>query len=167
MTELAVADVLEINRLVADYVFAVDERDIGRFSELWLEDAVWRTNRDPVGLGAPLRGRGAIVAGFQSYFDAQGEYAPGTFVRHLCTAPRIEVVDGDVHVKTGMLSVKQEIVDGSVQTKVSRTGVYTDRVARDDSGRWCFAERLVAWDPPERHGIVLPVELHGPPSPPG
>ena len=165
MTELTVADVLAINRLVADYVFTVDERDIGRFGELWLDDAVWRSNRDQVGFNPPLHGRSAIVAAFQGYFDRQGEYAPGTFMRHLCTAPRIEIVDGVVHVKTGMLSVKQEIVDGAIHTRVSRTGVYRDRVVQDGDGRWRFAERFVAWDPPERPGVVLPVDLHGPPSP--
>ena len=65
---------------------------------------MWRSNRDAVRFRPPLRGRTAIVAAFQSYFDTQGEHAPGTFMRHLCTAPRIELFDGDVHVKTAMLS---------------------------------------------------------------
>lgn len=163
-TGLTTGDVLEINRLVADYVFAVDERDIVRFGEFWAEDALWRTNRDPVGMDAPLRGREAIVAAFRRYFDEQGEHAPGTFMRHLCTAPRIDLDNGEVVVKCGMLSVRQQIVDGAVQTGISRTGVYTDRLVRED-GRWVFAERFVAWDPPEREGVVLPVDLHGPPMP--
>ena len=158
--ELGAGDILQIQSLVADYVLAVDARDAARFRSLWREDAVVRANRDPVGLGSPLCGVDEIMAAFQGFFD-RNTYEPGRFVRHLVAGSRFEVVSEDeVAAQSVMLAVKQRLVDGEVEIGISRTGLYTDRIVRT-GGRWLFAERLIAWDPPERDGVTLPVELYG------
>ena len=159
--ELAAIDLQEIHNLIAGYVLAIDAHDLALFETLWMPDAVVDANRDHVGLGAPLRGREAIVAAFARYFERTSEPAPGTFTRHFCTGSRIVLGDGEVRATTAMLSVRQQLVDGAMVTGVSRTGTYTDRFAEAD-GRWRFAWRLIAWDPPERPGVSLPVEIYGP-----
>jgi ketosteroid isomerase-like protein len=153
-------DVLAIHNLIADYVFCIDERDLVGFERLWTPDAVFRLVRDPVGLGAPLHGRAAIVAGFTAFFAREGGGEPGSFTRHLCGNPRIGVVDGQVRAKTGLVSVRQELDGDRVVIHPSRTGVYRDRIVHE-SGRWRFAERELAWDPPERDGVDLPAAVYG------
>jgi hypothetical protein len=160
--ELTASDLVELTNLVDDYVFSIDRRDIGRFAELWAEDAVYRFNRNGVsGIQAPLFGRDAIVEAMAGFFEhADAGWEPGRFMRHLCTAPRLAVDGDEVTGTTGMLSIRQELVDGEVRIGLGKSGLYFDRFRRE-RGRWVFAERTVAWDPPEREGVVLPVELYG------
>ena len=160
--ELTALDLVELVNLVDDYVFSIDGRDIVRFAELWADDAVYCFNRNGVaGIQAPLFGRDAIVEAMAGFFEhADAGWEPGRFVRHLCTAPRLAVDGDEVTGKTGMLSIRQELVDGDVRVEVGKTGIYLDRFRRERC-RWVFAERTVAWDPPEREGVVLPVELYG------
>ena len=157
---LTTQDLLELQNLIADYVLSVDARDLDRFRELWTEDAVVRVNRDHVGLGAPLYGRHAIVAAFAGYFERHRDAPPGTFIRHFCTNPRLEVVDGEVTGLTAMLAIRQQLSSDGIHIRPSRTGTYSDRFVRD-SGRWRFASRTIAWDPPERAGVTLPEQLYG------
>lgn len=146
--ELGVGDVLAINNLVADYVLAVDERDIDRFARLWSADAVVRVNRDVAGLGAPLHGREAIVAAYGGWFERHPQDEPGSFMRHFCTSPRLEPDGEDVRGETAMLSIGQRRDGDRVRIGPSQTGLYSDRFVRAEGG-WRFGERLIAWDPPE------------------
>jgi ketosteroid isomerase-like protein len=157
---LTTEDLLELQNLIADYVLSVDARDLERFRELWTADAVVHVNRDHVGLGAPLHGREAIVAAFAAYFERGRDAAPGTFIRHFCTNPRLEIVDGGVTGLTAMLAIRQQLMSDGIDIRPSRTGTYSDRFVRD-SDRWRFASRTIAWDPPERAGVTLPVALYG------
>jgi ketosteroid isomerase-like protein len=157
---LTTDDLLALQNLIADYVLSVDARDLDRFRQLWIEDAVVRVNRDHVGLGAPLHGREAIVAAFAAYFERDRDAPPGTFIRHFCTSSRLEIVDGDVNGLTAMLAVRQQLMSDGIHIRPSRTGTYSDRFVRD-SDRWRFASRTIAWDPPERAGVTLPVALYG------
>ena len=159
-TELGVADLCAVQSLIADYVLSVDARDVERFRALWTDDAVLRVERDLVGLGAPLHGPDAIVAAFQRYFDTH-VHEPGSFVRHLTTGSRIEIVGEDeVAATTMMLSVRQRLAGDTIDIRVGQTGLYTDRIVRTEAG-WRLAERTIAWDPPERDGVELPATLYG------
>jgi hypothetical protein len=101
-----------------------------------------------VGLGTPLRGREAIVTGFEAYFARGGVEGPREFTRHLAAHRQINLSDGQVRAKTGMFSVVQPRAAVLRDwCRVSRTGIYYDRFDRED-GSWRFAERLLAWDPP-------------------
>jgi ketosteroid isomerase-like protein len=160
LERLTAEDLLELQNLIADYVLSVDARDLDRFRELWTEDAVVLVNRDVAGLGAPLHGREAIVAGFGGYFERGRDAAPGTFIRHFCTSSRLEVVDGEATGLTAMLAVRQQLMSDGIHIRTSRTGTYSDRFVRD-AGRWRFASRTIAWDPPERAGVTLPAPLYG------
>jgi hypothetical protein len=137
-------DLVEIQNLIADYVFCIDSRDLVSFRELWTEDAVFRLARDAVRLGAPLHGRDGIVDGFAAFF-AREDRGSEEFIRHFCTNSRFSVVDEEVRAETGLFSVRH--FEGGVRP--SRSGVYRDRIVRE-AGRWRFAERELAWDPPER-----------------
>lgn len=160
MTALQVTDLLAIHNLAADYVLAVDGRDLDRFAALWTDDAVVRVNRNFVGLEAPLHGREAIVTAFAGWFERNQQTEPGTFMRHFCTNPRLEPRGAEVIGETGMLSIGQRLDGERFRIGPSRTGVYHDRFVRAEDG-WRFAERLIAWDPPEREGVELPIALYG------
>jgi hypothetical protein len=56
--------------------------------------------------------------------------------------------------------VRQRLANDAIDIRPSRTGTYTDRFVRD-AVRWRFASRTIAWDPPERPGVSLPVPLYG------
>ena len=163
--DLQVTDLLAINNLIADYVLAIDNREIDRFADLWAADAVVRVRRDRAGLGAPLRGREAILAAYAGWFERNPHSEPGTFMRHFCTNPRLEPDGEDVVGETAMLSVGQRLDGDRVRMAPSATGAYRDRFIRTADG-WRFAERLIAWDPPEVEGTELPVELYGTLPPP-
>jgi hypothetical protein len=145
---LEAADLVAIDGLIATYLYAIG--DLVSFAELWTEDARFDLAVDDVGLGTPLRGREAIVAAFEAYFARGGVEGPKEFTRHLAAQRRIDVSDGQVRAETGMFSVVQPRgVRSRDWCRVSRTGIYYDRFERED-GRWRFAERLLAWDPPGR-----------------
>lgn len=160
VVELTADDIRRIDNLLADYLLAVDHRDIVLFRSLWADDAIVHVNRDPVGLGSPLVGREAIVAAFERYFARMAVDEPGRFTRHLCTTRRLDVVDGDVVAISLMLAVRQELHDGAIAIAPRRTGLYRDRFVRAPDG-WRFAERRIEFDPPEQDGVELPPELYG------
>ena len=153
--ELTADDLRRIHNLIADYVLAVDERDIARFESLWAEDAVVRVERDPVGLGSPLVGREAIVAAFSAYFDRREHDSSGLFARHFCGLPRIDVADGGVTGTTTMLAVGHELRGGAGLVSARRTGLYRDRFVRL-AGGWRFGERRIEFDPPARDASRAP-----------
>lgn len=163
--ELRAADLVAIQNLVNDYVLAIDDRDVDRFAALWTADAVVRVNRDLAGLGAPLRGREAIVAAYGGWFERHPHTELGTFMRHLCNSPRLQFNGEEVLGETTMLSIGQRLDGDRVRIGPSQTGLYSDRFVRAEGG-WRFAERLIAWDPPQRDGVELPAELYGAVPPP-
>ena len=59
-----------------------------------------------------------------------------------------------------MVLVFQELAGDAINMRVKRSGQYEDRFVVE-SGRWVFAERRLAYDPPERAGIDLPAALYG------
>jgi hypothetical protein len=143
------ADLMAIEGLIAGYQFAIDERDLVTFAELWTRDGRFDLARDEVGLGTPLHGREAIVSAFTTFFARVDGERPQEFIRHLAAHSQVSVSDGQVRAKTAMLSVAQPRTAGTRgECRVSRTGIYHDRFERED-GRWRFAERLLAWDPPD------------------
>lgn len=159
--DLTALDLVEINNLAANYALAVDARDLALLETLWTDDAVFRLVRDAVGLGAPLRGRDCIVQGFRAFFARAPAPSAGSFTRHLWTSPRLTIAADEVRATTALVSVRQELIGEAIRIHPSKTGLYQDRIVRD-SGRWRFAERELAWDPPERHGVALPDAVYGP-----
>lgn len=145
---LNATDILEIQALIFDYVWSIDQRDLERFAELWTTNAGFEMNRDEVGLGVPLCGRDQIVAHFADYLKPKIENS-NSFIRHLCTSTRLEPTNtGLVLGTTGLLQVTYlPSSRGAIERRVSRTGLYHDCFQRETAG-WRFARRLLAWDPP-------------------
>ena len=161
--ELSADDLRQIYNLIANYTYAADEPDPALFATLWARDAQYRYARDLAGIGGLLSGREAIIEAFQGFWDRSNAFdrPVGMYGRHVCLNPRIDVSDGVVTGKTSMILVFQELRGDSIGIGVKRSGLYEDRFAVED-GRWVFAERRLAYDPPERPGVQLPVELYGP-----
>ena len=120
------ADVLAIQRLLADYADAVATRDQTAWAATWTDDCVWHLSggRSSVGL----------VDTVALWVSAIARYP---WVSQLVTNTMIDL-DGDdtAHGRCTILEINR-VVDGSGAMHV---GSYDDRY-RKSQGRWQFAER--------------------------
>jgi uncharacterized protein (TIGR02246 family) len=123
-------DRFAISELVAAYCSAIDERDLGRFLDLFTDDAVQR-HRDGV---MRLDGREAIEAYYTQRFAAYG------YTYHYPHAATVSFESDDV--ATGVVTGHAEMgVEGELVLAAIR---YTDRYRRTQTG-WRFAERELAF----------------------
>jgi len=153
----AVEAELAIRKLIARYMFAVDDRDLEALRALFTEDARL-SSADGV---LDARGREAILALYQQRFDALG------FSNHFAHDVVIELEGEDR--ATGVVSAHAELWRNEVQQLAALR--YQDRYARQD-GRWRLAERrmlYVYYAPFDRYGALLGSVLrnftHGEPKP--
>jgi uncharacterized protein (TIGR02246 family) len=127
---LTVDDQLTIQRLYADYCFAIDDGDGPGFAACFTADG----ELDP-GYGEPTRGTEA----FAEFAPTVAAQLPG--LRHVVTNVSFDG-SGDDATGRAYLYVYQATADGH---KVWSTGRYTDTLRRVD-GRWCFVSRVVVPD---------------------
>jgi uncharacterized protein (TIGR02246 family) len=128
---LATDDVLAIQKLIADYNFAVDAGEGAAFAELFTADGSLDSGFNVV------KGHDELVA----FADAVPLMVPGT--RHLVTNLSI---DGDGDTATSRLYLQMwATAGGAGETKLVISGRYEDTLRRED-GTWRFATRKLVPD---------------------
>jgi uncharacterized protein (TIGR02246 family) len=132
VTSLSVDDQLAIQRLYADYCFAVDDGDGPAFAACFTHDGAL-----DVAPGDPVSGAEALAA-----------FAPAVVLRmprlrHLATNISVDG-SGDEAASRAYLYVYQATEDGH---RVLSTARYRDTLRRVD-GRWHFVRREVVPDKP-------------------
>ena len=150
MTDFIRAEVA-IRQLHARYVDAVWRKDFNAFGDCFIEDAEWNI------VGMKLRGRAAIIAGFEKFMDRYER------VLMVIQTPVLEVGNGVASGRT-YVTEHNRFKDGRTTSSI---GVYFERFI-DNGDRWRFAWRH--WDlyyrgPVDLSGSFFPFRDYG--SPPG
>ncbi|HEY8513980.1 MAG TPA: nuclear transport factor 2 family protein [Candidatus Binatia bacterium] len=133
MSQLSVADRLEIQELLSRYCHCIDRGRWDAFPDLFTEDC--RLDLSQV-MGL-YEGR----SGLQAFVDTMKPL--GIFMRHLVTNV---VIDGDgerAHVESYVVAVT-----GSEANPTRTTGFYDDEVVKQD-GRWLLHRRTLTLDVPK------------------
>lgn len=146
--ELTADDLRQIHNLIANYAFAVDQRDAETLGGVWAREATLELIPDVAALGAPLRGRENIVEAFRAFWSGRRRTAEGpssAAVRHICATTWIDRIEGTVAGETTMMQLSRRIAAGASSLQVTRSGTYHDRFARED-GSWVFAARRLEYD---------------------
>ena len=121
-----------IRELIAQYGFAVDDRDIEKLSSCFTRDGTFRS-LDGV---LDARGRDAVIAQFHGRFAVLG---PSNHYTHDAI---LSFDDSDTDRAAGLVNSHAEVVrNGQAMWAALR---YRDEYARED-GRWRFRERLLAF----------------------
>jgi uncharacterized protein (TIGR02246 family) len=128
---LAPTDRLAIQDLVTEMVWRVDHGEAHRVWELFTPEGVMAIGRRQIEGHEELKAWGA-----ERDQDAR-------WTRHVCTAPRIEVVDPD-HVRaTALGTVYAHTGEGRGSTVPMSVNEYRDVFVRRD-GHWRFQERRLS-----------------------
>jgi uncharacterized protein (TIGR02246 family) len=117
-----------IRRLIALYAHLLDAKRLAAWGELFADGAEFLV------LGRTLRGRAEIVA-------AIGAMQPAAPLKHAVLHPVIELDAPDRARAWTDFSVFVLQPDGKVT--VANFATYHDRLAKDASGRWRFAQRAI------------------------
>ena len=128
---LPVDDILAIQKLIADYNFAVDAGDGDAFVQLFVEDGSLDSGFNVTKGSADLREFAAAVP----------TMVPGG--RHIATNLSI---DGDGDNATARMYLQMFTTNGgSAETKLIISGRYDDTLRRE-GGRWRFVDRKMQPD---------------------
>ena len=128
---LPAADLLEIERLIARYCFAVDECDGEALAGCFLE-----TGRFLNGAELLAEGHDGLRA-FAATLGTRGQ------LRHITTSI---LVEGESETASSRAYCQVYAVDPDRGPYVLSQGVYSDRL-RKHEGRWVFEERRYVADP--------------------
>jgi hypothetical protein len=126
-----------IRKTMAEYIFHTDNGRTAEFGALFGEDGEFVLPD-----GTSHKGAAAISAlldGHAAYFGANPDAAPPGYLRHHLTTVNINLTgETTAEAESYFMSVTQERVD--------HWGKWIDQFARDASGRWRFARRVVITD---------------------
>ena len=129
---LTVEDQLAIQKLYADYCFAIDDGDGPGFAGCFTADGSL-----DAGYGDPTVGTEALVA----FCEATAQLVPG--IRHVVTNV---TVSGDADTATGRAYISVYRV-GTAGHENILTGRYVDTL-READGAWRFVARVMTQDTP-------------------
>tara|TARA_B100001540_G_scaffold296839_1_gene298885 strand:- start:5210 stop:5632 length:423 start_codon:yes stop_codon:yes gene_type:complete len=128
--KITVEDRVEINDLLASYCFSLDDKDWGRFSGLFHEDAVL----DFTAFGGPRAGTDDLIAFLKPILD--GLHCS----QHTISTSMLRVVGEQVEARTAAQVMMVSKPDGAEH--VAFYGLwYRDRLVKA-SGRWLIKERV-------------------------
>ena len=127
-----VLDELEIRNLIARVAQLADYGDVEEYASLFTEDGSWEFP------GAPLRGRGDILAGARER-RRQQVTGPGSGTRHLISTVAVRVEDA---TRATADSYFQFWRDTATSPTLFNMGHYHDVLRRED-GAWRIARREI------------------------
>ena len=127
-----VLDELEIRNLIARVAQLADYGDVEEYASLFTEDGSWEFP------GAPLRGRGNILAGARER-RKQRVTGPGSGTRHVISTVAVQVEDAG---RATADSYFQFWRDTATSPALFNMGHYHDVLHRED-GAWRIARREI------------------------
>ncbi len=137
---------LEIEDLYAEYAACLDEGELERWPDFFLESGVYRVvSRENYEQDLPLatmlcEGRGMLRDRVHSIRETS-MFAP-RYLRHLVSAVRVRP-EGDELRGDANYAVFETLTEG--ETRIFNVGRYIDRLVRVD-GAWRFRERTCVYD---------------------
>jgi len=128
---LTVDDKIVIQELIAKYNLAIDNKNIDEWANTWTDDGIWNTTF------GEAKGKTELKNMFNQITN---EFASGK--RHTSTNIIIEAATNDMASAKSYLTV----IESHKTPEVVATGVYSDTLKKDGSGKWKFFQRKLDID---------------------
>ena len=128
---ITVDDKIGIQELIAKYNLAIDNKNIDEWTDTWTDDGTWTTTFGEAKGKTELKNMVNKIT---------NEFASGK--RHTSTNIVIEAATN------GMASAKSylTVIEAQKAPTVVATGVYSDTLKKDRSGKWKFFQRKLDID---------------------
>ena len=131
-TMISVDDKIVIQELITKYNLAIDNKNIDEWTNTWTDDGIWTT----------------------TFGEAKGK----TELKNMVNQITNEFAGGKRHVSTNiiiedastnnMINAKSylTVIEAQKAPEVVATGVYSDTLKKDESGKWKFFQRKLDID---------------------
>jgi ketosteroid isomerase-like protein len=131
-TMISVDDKIVIQELITKYNLAIDNKNIDEWTDTWTDDGIWTT----------------------TFGEAKGK----TELKNMVNKITNEFAGGKRHVSTNiliddastnnMINAKSylTVIEAQKTPEVVATGVYSDTLKKDGSGKWKFFQRKLDID---------------------
>ena len=133
---LNIEDKIFIEELIAKYNFALDTKNIDEWASTWTDDGVWTA---PFG---EAKGKTELK---NMVNQITSEFASGK--RHVSTNILIDDSSSG-NGSSGMANARSylTVIEAQKSPEVVATGVYSDTLKKDGSGKWKFFQRKLDID---------------------
>ena len=131
-TMISVDDKIVIQELITKYNLAIDNKNIDEWTNTWTDDGIWTTTFGEAKGKTELKNMVNKIT---------NEFAGGK--RHVST--NIIIEDASTN---GMINAKSYlmVIEAQKTPEVVATGVYSDTLKKDGSGKWKFFQRKLDID---------------------
>jgi ketosteroid isomerase-like protein len=131
-TMISVDDKIVIQELITKYNLAIDNKNIDEWTNTWTDDGIWTTTF------GEAKGKTELKNMFNQIIN---EFAGGK--RHVST--NIIIEDASTN---NMINAKSylTVIEAQKTPEVVATGVYSDTLKKDGSGKWKFFQRKLDID---------------------
>ncbi|HEU5171919.1 MAG TPA: nuclear transport factor 2 family protein [Nitrososphaeraceae archaeon] len=132
---ITIDDKINIHELIAKYNLAIDSKNIDEWTNTWADDGIWITTFGEAKGKTELKNMVNQIT---------NEFASGK--RHVST--NIVIEDISSSATNGMANAKSylTVIEAHKTPEVVATGVYSDTLRKDGSGKWKFFQRQLDID---------------------
>ncbi len=130
-SSITVDDKIIIQELITKYNLAIDSKNIDEWSNTWTDDGIWTTTFGEAKGKTELKNMANQIT---------EEFASGK--RHVSTNIIIEDASNNMANAKSYLTV----IEAQKTPEVVATGVYSDTLKKDGSGKWKFFQRKLDID---------------------
>ena len=124
-------DKMVIQELIAKYNLAIDNKNIDEWTSTWTDDGIWTTTFGEAKGKTELKNMVNQIT---------SEFASGK--RHVSTNIVIEAATNGMAIAKSYLTV----IEAQRSPEVVATGIYSDTLKKDASGKWKFLQRKLDID---------------------
>ena len=130
---LNIEDKIFIEELIARYNFAIDTKNVDEWTSTWTDDGIWTA---PFG---EAKGKTELK---NMVNQITNEFASGK--RHVST----NILIDDSSTNNGMANTSSylTVIEAQKSPEVVATGIYSDTLKKDGSGKWKFFQRKLDID---------------------
>ena len=130
---ITVDDKIIIQELIAKYNLAIDTKNIDEWTNTWTDDGIWTATFGEAKGKTELKNMVSQIT---------NEFASGK--RHVSS----NIVIEDSSANNGMVNAKSylTVIEAQKSPEVVATGVYSDMLKKDTSGKWKFFQRKLDID---------------------
>ena len=133
LSKITIDDKINIHELIAKYNLTLDNKNIDEWTNTWIDDGIWTTTF------GEAKGKTELKNMVNKIIN---EFASGK--RHVST----NIVIEDASANDGMASAKSylTVIEAHKTPEVIATGVYSDTLKKNTSGKWKFFQRKLDID---------------------
>jgi ketosteroid isomerase-like protein len=132
---ITIDDKINIHELIAKYNLAIDNKNIDEWTNTWADDGIWTTTFGEAKGKTELKNMVNQIT---------NEFASGK--RHVSTNIVIEDASSSNNGSIANAKSYLTVIDAQNTSEVVATGVYSDTLRKDGSGKWKFFQRQLDID---------------------